>query len=379
MSANSSRSDIEPDKDDSITGQSIANYETNWGDKDLSVWQLPNIEKHSIYKKSRALDFKTLLGQITKEIDVTFQDDNIFSTNLLSKNSMKHYHKIGYNNMHIGSVQIGIKPLSKIGLNNSMLICLRDKRITNYRESIIGMAESSLTYGPIYFHCYPNFTVSLKADEHKEKCLAVDVQTHNYEFVKGSSPYKLVYRVHYRVLSSGLIPSYIPPKIPAGQTICYNASEAVNMMVPVPIPWEKIKFPDHWIKERVDRPTFRPPMRNLEDCISDQDGNLRITFKPLERSLSSRASITANSDMQSARHSLSSRSRLRIADQIPDYRPPDYRPNQSETSEIPDLIHRRRRPIVSPIVETRDPPIIIPSREPPTHITGVYKTPEQVA
>ena len=93
--------------------------------------------------------------------------------------------------MHIGSVQIGIKPLSKVGLNNSMLVCLRDGRITDYKESIIGLAESSLTYGPIYFQCYPNFQISLKADKHKEKCLVVDVQIHNYNLLKDLVPINL--------------------------------------------------------------------------------------------------------------------------------------------------------------------------------------------
>ena len=58
MSASSSRSDIEPDKGDSVIGQSIANYETNWSDKDLSAWQLPNVAKHSIYKRTSVLDVK---------------------------------------------------------------------------------------------------------------------------------------------------------------------------------------------------------------------------------------------------------------------------------------------------------------------------------
>ena len=38
MSVSSSRSDIEPDNGDSISGQSISNYETNWSDNDLSAW-----------------------------------------------------------------------------------------------------------------------------------------------------------------------------------------------------------------------------------------------------------------------------------------------------------------------------------------------------
>ncbi|KAK0583144.1 hypothetical protein LWI29_033779 [Acer saccharum] len=248
MSASSSRTEIEPDDNNSIACQFVANYETNWDDRDLVNWQLPNIQQYSIYRKSRTLDFRSILGQKTKEINVKFHN-NTFSTNLLNKNSLNHYHKIGYNDLHIGSVQIGLKPLAKIGLNNSILVVLRDKRITNYKESILGIAETSLTYGPIYFQCYPNFTIALNLDEHKEKCLAIDIQTHNYQFLRGSSPYKLIYRIHYRVLTTGLIPSYIPPVVPAGQTICYNACPTVNLMVPTPVRWEDINFPENWLKE----------------------------------------------------------------------------------------------------------------------------------
>ncbi|KAK3205346.1 hypothetical protein Dsin_019392 [Dipteronia sinensis] len=167
-----------------------------------------------IYKKKNILDFRTLLGQKTKEINVKFQH-NTFSTNLLNKNGLNHYHKIGYNDMHISNVQVGIKPLSKIGLNNFLLVVLHDKRITDYKESILGMAETTLTYGPIYFQCYLNFTIALNTDENKEKCLVIDIQTHNYKFIERSSPYKLVYRVHYRVRTSGLIPNFTSPAIPA--------------------------------------------------------------------------------------------------------------------------------------------------------------------
>ncbi|KAK2656920.1 hypothetical protein Ddye_009972 [Dipteronia dyeriana] len=277
MSASSSRYGIEPDDMNSSTGQSVANYETNWDEKDLINWQLPNIQQSSIYKK-KLLDFRTFLGQKNKEINVKLQNST-FTTNLLNKNSLTHYNKIGFNDLHIGSVQVGIKSISKIGLNNSLLIVLRDKRNTNYKESILGMAETSLTYGSIYFQCYPNFIIALNTDEHKEKCLVINIQTHNFQFLEKSSPYKLVYRVHYRVLTSGLIPNYIPPAVPAVQTICFNASPSVNVLVPVPVKWKNINFPDDWVKEKVDQPSYKPPMINLYDCVSEQDGTLRISFR----------------------------------------------------------------------------------------------------
>ncbi|KAK2637764.1 hypothetical protein Ddye_025559 [Dipteronia dyeriana] len=384
MSASSSRPGIEPDDVNSSTGQSVANFETNWDVKDLVNWQLPNIQHNSIYKK-KLLDFRTLLGQKTKEINVKFQN-NTFSTNLLNKNSLTHYNKIGFNDLHIGSVQVGVKPLSKIGLNNSLLIVLRDKRITDYKESIFGMAETSLTDGPIYFQVYPNFTIELNTDEHTEKCLVIDIQTHNYKFLEKSSPYKLVYRVHYRVLTSGLIPSYIPSSVPAGQTICFNASPLVNVLVPVPVRWENIKFPDDLVKEKVDQPSYKPQMRNLHDCVTEQDRTLRISFR---RSLSIRETDSDHSrslgDFQSARNSLSSSSKGNIARQIPsltsrriDKQPMFSTPNYDPDSDSePINLRLRRRPTthMPHVLKTPDNT----TQPTHTHVTHVQKTPEQIA
>ncbi|KAK3225974.1 hypothetical protein Dsin_005836 [Dipteronia sinensis] len=302
MSNSSSRSGIEPDDDNSTTGQSVANYETNWNDKDLNNWQLPDIQK--------------------------------------------------------------------------------DKRITDYKESILGMAETTLTYGPIYFQCYPNFTIALNTDEHKEKCLVIDIQTHNYKFIERSSPYKLVYRVHYRVLTSGLIPSFIPLTIPAGQTICFSASPSVNVMVPAPVKWENIAFPDEWIKEKIDQPSYQPPSRNLHDCITDHDGTLKISFRrDHSLRLPSISNPPSENSFQTARHSLSSLSREHIANQIPSLIlkgkgktpyvliPHDqyhYKPESSDTEDQGNLIHRRRR----------KPSINI---DVPTHVTNILKTPNQTA
>ncbi|KAK3230710.1 hypothetical protein Dsin_002591 [Dipteronia sinensis] len=244
------------------------------------------------------------------------------------------------------------------------------------------MAETTLTYGPIYFQCYPNFTIALNTDEHKEKCLVIDIQTHNYKFIERSSPYKLVYRVHYRVLTSGLIPSFIPPTIPAGQTICFSASPSVNGMVPALVKWENIAFPDEWIKEKVDQPSYQPLSRNLHDCITDHDGTLKISCRrDHSLRLPSISNPPSENSFQTARHSLSSLSREHIANQISSLILKDkgktpyvpiphdqyhYKPESSDTEDQGNLIHRRRR----------KPSINI---DVPTHVTNILKTPNQTA
>ena len=56
--------------------------------------------------------------------------------------------------MHIGLVQVAIKPLTRKCINAFVLMCLRDARFNNFKDSILGMITVSLYDGPIYFNCY---------------------------------------------------------------------------------------------------------------------------------------------------------------------------------------------------------------------------------
>ena len=58
--------------------------------------------------------------------------------------------------------RVATKPLTTIGLNTSIVMCLRDNRHLDYRDSIIGAVQAGLNDGPVYFQCYLNFTVRLR-------------------------------------------------------------------------------------------------------------------------------------------------------------------------------------------------------------------------
>jgi hypothetical protein len=66
-----------------------------------------------------------------------------------------------YKFMHVGSVQVAVKPLTRLSINASVLLCLRDARFINFRTSILGMIQSSLFNGPIHFDVFPNLTLAL--------------------------------------------------------------------------------------------------------------------------------------------------------------------------------------------------------------------------
>ena len=78
-----------------------------------------------------------------------------------------------------------VKSLIRQGLNTNVLKCLRDGRFKIYKDALLGMVESFLYQGPIYFNCYPNFSVSL-TDETVLQTLELDIETSGYNMLESA-------------------------------------------------------------------------------------------------------------------------------------------------------------------------------------------------
>ena len=48
-------------------------------------------------------------------------------------------------------IQVVAKPLTRLGLNTYIVMCLRDNRHLEYRDSIIGAVQAGLNDDPVYF------------------------------------------------------------------------------------------------------------------------------------------------------------------------------------------------------------------------------------
>ena len=129
--------------------------------KKIDEWKISKISQTQIYQKSKYDIFKIDLQLKLKKRDI--QLTKPFKTiQLLSKKSMQKHLARNYKYIHVGLVQVSIKPLTKKGLNTSILVVLRDARFHNFQDSLLSSIESSLCSGPVSFDCYPNITISLK-------------------------------------------------------------------------------------------------------------------------------------------------------------------------------------------------------------------------
>lgn len=263
--------DLNINKDNNKT---ILSRESNWNTQQLANWKPPTTPISTIYKKG-ILDFKAARAIKIKEKVVPLYSENQ-SMSLLSKKTILKYINQGYRFMHIGLVQIAIKPLTVEGLNTSMHVALRDCRHINYKDSLLGLFETSLTNGPIYSNCFPNFTVSL-TDPHIMKILTLDILTLNYNMLKGSHIYEIFYRLNYKIRNTGLCPNAIDHNRLTGETIFWEIDQTkANITVPKTIQWKDVSLPETW-KYPVKTIPNLPPKENKE--IENEDGSVELKFK----------------------------------------------------------------------------------------------------
>ncbi|KAK9998644.1 hypothetical protein SO802_018247 [Lithocarpus litseifolius] len=161
-------------------------YEFSDVDLKLGDWNLPKTDFH-------IRTIEQVYG-INKEYETCY---------LFSPAQIKAHIKKGHHFLHIGLVQVGVKPLIRSGLNNSILLALRNTRHIRFNDGLLGTIETSLSNEPVHFECFPNFTVYLH-DPHVMKALTINIKTHGTLMVQGTSQLALIYRVYYKCIKTNM-------------------------------------------------------------------------------------------------------------------------------------------------------------------------------
>ncbi|KAL4649961.1 hypothetical protein ACB092_01G051600 [Castanea dentata] len=185
---------------------------------DFRKWNIPNISTKTVYdlnwtEKSIFSEYRARTVEQTFSISKTHEKCCLFSkkniNEFLSKKNLKY--------LLIGLVQVAVKPLTRKGIDASVLMCLRDARFKKFNDSILGMITASLYDGPVYFDCYPDLALALD-DSNIIKVLTLNILTSGYDMDDGSRPFTLIYQIFYRLLDSQLTPRS-RGRDPAGKTM----------------------------------------------------------------------------------------------------------------------------------------------------------------
>ena len=87
------------------------------------------MSNQEIYKKGTFKVFTNYTIRTLEQSVSLEQDDQVIR--LLESKSIER-HKKDYNFIHFGMIQVAAKPLTRIGLNTSIVMCLRDNRHLDY-------------------------------------------------------------------------------------------------------------------------------------------------------------------------------------------------------------------------------------------------------
>jgi len=167
----------------------------------IDNWEIPKIPLDELYILEENKHFRNsdyIINTAENNIPLDLEAGEEF--HLLTKQSVAE-HARKYKYLHIGCVQVAVKPLVREGLNASILMCLRDTRHNNFHDSLIGTVETSLGHGPVYFNCFPNKTVSL-LDRNILDSLFLNIRLHGLNMKEGSIPAALLYRIQYKVMNT---------------------------------------------------------------------------------------------------------------------------------------------------------------------------------
>ena len=192
----SSRSSIPPDI---INKEDYTVEETDL--TDFQKWNIPKVNTKSIYRTIWVQN--TLNSQLNvRTVEQTYSISRTHEKCcLFNRRNINEFLAKKSNYLHIGLVQVAVKPLTRKGINASILMCLKDARFKDFHTSILGMITSSLFDGPVYFNCYPDITLALD-DPNIVKALTLNILTSGYDMDEGSKPLAIIYCIYYRLLGT---------------------------------------------------------------------------------------------------------------------------------------------------------------------------------
>jgi hypothetical protein len=218
--------------------------------RNCSIPRLPakKVYKTSWFKSSFKSEYAIKTVEQTIYISNRNEDFELFNKRFANQSLAK-----GFKFLHIGVVQVAVKPLTRIGIDASILMCLRDARFNQFRTNVIGMVHISLFNKHVYFDTFPNITLSL-SDVNIFKALTLNVLISGYDILIGSQPVVIIYHIYYKLLKTNLNPQAIIKNSGESTLLIHNSTRDANIRISRMMKWSEITLSNEWLIENVSQP-----------------------------------------------------------------------------------------------------------------------------
>ena len=182
--------------------------------------------------------------------------------------------------MRIVLVQVAVKPSIRKGINASIYMALRDKRMKKYKSSLWALINTNIRNRPTFFNCCPDFCVDLLCHMTPE-ALKLDVHIQGGEFHDFKS-FAIMYRVYFWLMSTNL-------STKVSSTLPWNSKETILLQIeddkppvftPKIIKWKEITIPEAIELEDVQSASDdkSKQMNDIEQIIEETDGVVLFRF-----------------------------------------------------------------------------------------------------
>ncbi|KAA0041674.1 movement protein [Cucumis melo var. makuwa] len=288
----------------------------------LKNWSIPKLEANQVYKIN-TFNFSQQDVIVITEENVAMKNEFTAIKLLPEETLFKVKEKFKY--LHIGCVQVALKPLFREGLDVPVYLALRDKRHLRFTPSLLGIVQSNLEQGPVYFNCRPDLTVSLQ-DKNIMDTISLDVHSQRLELKDGSLPFAVSYRIYFKLMHTNLSPKALGIS-PKGYTMLMEVNvEKSSMTIPRNLKWDELTKNPIWKLQGETTPIKRS---STEASITEfPDGNVEVQFNTgisyprISEIMSSRPSTssikTETSYKDTLRRSESIRASVDFSHTIPD-------------------------------------------------------------
>ncbi|KAK2635280.1 hypothetical protein Ddye_030072 [Dipteronia dyeriana] len=156
-------------------------------------WKIDEVSKESVYPKG-IFNFKKKYSIQTTKGDISSNNEKVSIPLLDPLVIAKHKQKYRY--VHIGLVQVFVTPLVYKGVNGSISLFLKDKRLVDFSDSFLNIPQASEIEDPINF--FPNLMVSLEEIDVLHN-LTLNVTFHNLQVEKDNKfVLTLTSKVYYK-------------------------------------------------------------------------------------------------------------------------------------------------------------------------------------
>ncbi|XP_057789048.1 uncharacterized protein LOC131005941 [Salvia miltiorrhiza] len=213
--------------------------------KSLHDWKLPPSSPSDAFKRRFFFKFSSQPSSSTvKTIEKEIRLSEGYATFPLFPDHLQRVYKSKYSYLQMEMIQVGVKP-TKLGSNTSVIISLHDKRFQKFNyESLMGLVESSLCDGPIYFYYFPSHCVHM-LDRNLCEAFTVDIKT------QGCSKDEnviLMYKFHYKPTYSNNVDFQKKKWSLARETTLFltNIVGGRNRVVSKKIYWDQVSLPEAW-------------------------------------------------------------------------------------------------------------------------------------